>query len=308
MPIHFRDPRVLLSIILVAASAGCISPAVHKQVPAFANAVTLATENTKSAFDVVEQEFETAQTARIVVDYDQKGFKADMVRPFLRPDDLQVRLDLLNALQEYASKLSDVSSDKQLDQFDEKTRAFGSSLQDLSKTDAFSRFAKNDPNIAASAVNALGHWFIEDKRQKQLPKIIGEMQEPVKKTAELLQADIGKAPDQEGHGGSGLRDELWDAYSNAILQQDTFIKKYGQQLGPLDKAEAVRTLPRLVRQRELADKTLQQTQSTLAKLVDAHTALLKAVQSKGDIQAELSVLISEGQRIKAFYDSLQKKD
>jgi hypothetical protein len=308
MPTHVRDPRPLLPLILVVASIGCISPAVHKQVPAFANAVTLATENTKSAFDVVEEEYETAQTARIVVDYDKKGFNPDMVRPFLLPEDLQVRLALLNALQEYASKLSEVSSDKQLNEFDDKTRAFGKSLEDLSKTEAFSRFTKNDANIAGAAVNALGRWFIESKRQKQLPKIIAEMQDPVKKTAELLEADIGKAPDQAGHGGSGLRDQLWNTYDNAILQQDAFIKKYEDHMDPLTRAGAIRELPRLVRQRNLADKTLEQTQSTLAKLVDAHSALLKAVVSKGDIQSELSALISEGQRIKSFYDSLQKKD
>src|SRR6266849_6844211 len=194
MHIRSRTRYFPLTWILsfVAFAVGCISPAVHKNVPAFANAVTLATENTKSAFDAVEQQYEDVQAERIVVNYDKQSFNPKMVRQFLEPEDLQVRLALLDALQQYASTLSDVSGDKQLDQFDDKTRAFGSSLQALTSTAAFQKLVSSsavDVNIATTAVNALGRWFIERKRQQRLPQLIGEMQEPVRKTAELLQAE-----------------------------------------------------------------------------------------------------------------------
>jgi hypothetical protein len=52
---------------------------------------------------------------------------------------------------------------------------------------------------------------------------------------------------------------------------------------------------------------LKETQATLSKLIDAHAALLRAVKSKDDIQAECSALILEGQRVKSFYNMLQKK-
>ena len=131
MHIHSRTRYFPLTWILsfVAFAVGCISPAVHKNVPAFANAVTLATENTKSAFDAVEQQYENVEAERVVVNYDKQGFNPNMVKRFLGPEDLELRLALLDALQRYASTLSDVSGDKQLDQFDDKTRALGSSLQ-----------------------------------------------------------------------------------------------------------------------------------------------------------------------------------
>lgn len=298
----------LLPLMLLAI--GCLSPAVHKNVPAFANAVTLATENTKSAFDAVEQQYEDVQAQRIVVNYDKQGFNPRMVQLFLEPKDLEVRLALLDALQQYASTLSDVSGDKQLDQFDDKTRAFGSSLQALTGTAAFQKLASSsamDVNIATTAVNAMGRWFIERKRQQRLPQLIGEMQEPVRRTAELLQADIGSVPDERGNGGRGLRDQLWNEYTQAMVQQVAFIDENKDRLDPASKADAIKRLPQLVRQRSLADQTLKQTQQTLSKLVDAHTALLQAVNSKTDVEAEFSALISEGQRIKSFYDSLQKK-
>ena len=310
MHIHFRNFLLSWALSLLVLAAGCISPALHKNVPDFANAVTLATENTKSAFDAVEQQYENVEAERILVNYDKQGFNPNMVKQFLGREDLELRLALLDALQRYASTLSDVSGDKQLDQFDDKTRALGSSLQALTGTAAFRKMVTSsavEANIATAAVNALGRWFIERKRQQKLPQLIGEMQEPVRKTAELLRADIGSAPDEHGHGGHGLRDQLWTEYTEAMMQQAAFIDENKARMDPSSKAEAIKNLPQLVRQRSLADQALKQTQATLSRLVDAHSALLRAVNSQTDVKAEFSALISEGQRIKSFYDSLQKK-
>jgi len=284
---------------------------VHKNVPAFANAVTLATENTKSAFDAVEQTYENVQAGRIVINYDTQGFHPKMVNRFLNPEDLQVRLTLLDALQRYASTLADVSGDENLDLFDDKTRALGSSLQSLTAKPAFGKLISSparDANVAATAVNALGRWFIERKRQKHLPQLIDEMQGPVKRIAEILEADIGSAPDERGQGGNGLRDQLWNEYTQALLQQVAFIDHNKDHLDPASKAAEISKLPALVRQRSLADQTLKQTQATLSELVDAHAALLRATKAKTDVSTEFSVLLSEAQRIKSFYNSLQKKD
>src|SRR2546425_3012101 len=114
MHIHFRNFLLSWALSLLVLAAGCISPALQKNVPDFANAMTLATENTKSAFDAVEQQYENVEAERIVVNYDKQGFNPNMVKRFLDPEDLELRLALLDALQRYASTLSDVSGDKQL--------------------------------------------------------------------------------------------------------------------------------------------------------------------------------------------------
>jgi hypothetical protein len=88
-----RSPEFAV-VGLLAATNSCISTAVHKNVPAFADAVSLATENSKFAFNAVETEAD-----RIVVNYDTKGFRPDMVKRFLEPEDLNIRLTLLDALQ-----------------------------------------------------------------------------------------------------------------------------------------------------------------------------------------------------------------
>jgi len=111
-------------------------------VPQFADAVTLATENSKGAFQVVDQKYVEIEADTLVVDYEKTGFDPRRIRHLLTADELQVRVDLLNALQQYAKTLSQVSSDSKLQEFDDQTKAFGKNLQDLTGTAAFGRLVQ----------------------------------------------------------------------------------------------------------------------------------------------------------------------
>src|SRR5439155_26278876 len=119
----------------------------------------------------------------LVVDYEKTGFDPRRIKHLLTADEIQVRVDLLNALQQYAKTLSQVSSDSKLQEFDDQTKV--------------------------------------DERAK-------------------------------------------------------------------------------------GDDALRQTSESMGKLVQAHNELLRAVQTKAGLHADISALISEGQRIKTFYESLQK--
>ncbi len=300
---------VAIVLFLCGAHLACVAPAVHTSVPQFANAVTLATENSKGAFQVVDQKYMEVEADALVVDYERTGFDPRKVKHLLTSDELQVRIDLLNALQQYAKTLSQVSSDSKLQEFDDQTKALGKNLQDLASTDVFKKLVQTSGtqvNIATTAIDALGRWFIERKRQKELPNLIEAMQDPVKRTAELLEADIGNRPDDQGNGGSGLRAQLWNEYMHAMLQQSAFIDHNKDKLDPLAKAQEIRKLPQMVDERAKADDALRQTADSMAKLVQAHNELLHAVQTKADLHADISALISEGERIKTFYESLQK--
>src|SRR6266498_2371301 len=221
---------VAIVLLLCGAHLACVAPAVHTSVPQFANAVTLATENSKGAFQVVDQKYMEVEADALVVDYERTGFDPRKVKHLLTSDELQVRIDLLNALQQYAKTLSQVSSDSKLQEFDDQTKALGKNLQDLASTDAFKKLVQTSGtqvNIATTAIDALGRWFIERKRQKELPNLIEAMQDPVKRTAELLEADIGNRPDDQGNGGSGLRGQLWNEYMHAMLQQSAIYAQEG---------------------------------------------------------------------------------
>ncbi len=304
-----RATSLFALCVLITTLGGCISPTVHKSVPQFAAAVTLTTENSKEAFQVVDLKYVDVEALRLVVNYDKSGFDPSKIHHLLSPDDLQVRLDLLDALQQYASTLADVSGDSKLQEFDGQTKAFGTSLQKLTSDPSFQKLVsstKTDLNIATTAVDALGRWFIERKRQKELPSLIGQMQGPVKATSDLLRADIGNRPGEDGKGGNGLRAQLWNEYMQGMVQQSAFIDQNRDRLDPSAKSMEIRKLYQLVDERNRADDALRQTAESMSKLVTAHQEVLRAVQGKTDLHADISALISEGQRIKTFYESLSK--
>jgi transketolase len=97
-----------------------------------------------------------------------------------------------------------------------------------------------------------------------------------------------------------------DEYMQAMIQQSAFIDHNKGQLDPLAKAKEIRKLPQLVDERDKADDALRQTAESMAKLVQAHAEVMRAVKTKVDLHADISALVSEGQGIKTFYESLQK--
>ena len=68
----------------------------------------------------------------------------------------------------------------------------------------------------------------------------------------------------------------------------------------------IQRLPALTQQQQNADQTLKQVQITLKQLAAAHTELVKAVQSKKDLTADLGGLMAEAQRLNGYYQSLAK--
>jgi hypothetical protein len=99
---------------------------------------------------------------------------------------------------------------------------------------------------------------------------------------------------------------MWNQYTEGMIQQPAFIDHNKDRMDPEVKAQEIRKLLQLVAERARADDALKQTAQSMSQLVDAHAEILRAVQGKTDLHADISALIAEGQRIKAFYESLQK--
>lgn len=298
-------PVAVLTLTLM--HVGCAMRAAHDQTSAFAQAVSVTTSNVEAAFDAVEHEYANVQADRLVVNYDKTGFNPADVKDFLSPEDLQIRMKLLKGISEYATSLAEISSDKKLTEFDDATKQFGTSLQTLSSSAAGKLLPKAsdaDRNVATTAIDALGRWFIERKRQKELPKLVTQMQGPIKKICELLSVDIGNAPDSSGSGGSGLRDQLWREYSQRMMDESAFID-HSKGMDAMTRAAEIRKLPALVRQQRLADATLAETQAGLKKIAITHTQLVKALADRASFTSQASELASESRRIREFYTSLQ---
>jgi hypothetical protein len=261
--------------------------------------VTLTTQNTQSAFRAVQQKYVEADAFALVVDYEKKGFHPEDVKDWLKPEDLAVRMKLLDALEKYATQLADISGDTPPLAVDAAAKELGVSLTTLAQTEPLRRMAKNAPMEAVNtAFDALAHFLIEEKRNKDLPRLVAEMQKPVDTVADLLVKDLGTRE------SGGLRDELWKTYDRMLITQNTYIHQHRAQFTPGDLASQIERLPALVREQREADQTLEQTQRALRQLVTTHAELEKAVREKRDLHSEVYALVREGERIKDFYTSL----
>jgi hypothetical protein len=297
-------------------STSCVSNLAAKRISEFADATTISTTNTATAFELVENSYVQTQVYRLVIEYDKPDAKIDLGslgKPFLPPEALQPRLEVLRGIKLYAQKLSEIMGDTQLNQFDEQTKEFGQALMDLNKNEVLKKALEanvdeKDLKILATGVNALGSWFIEYKRQKGVQEVIQEMQTPIQDISAAFIKDIGDIPDKQSKGGKGLRGQQWNEYDEIIRDQDLFIRKNINKFDPTIKREEVSKLLQLVREKRIADETLKATQQSLIQLVKAHNNLLQALdESNYDIDVLISQLTSEGKRIKTFYESLTTK-
>ncbi len=300
---------------LLLTLAACTSPEAGKRIDAFSQAVALTSANTKSAFDAVESNYREAQVARIVANYDDQGFNPELIKPFLSTADLEARLLVLNGLQEYALRLSEIMGDQQMNALDVETDRLGRAMQavneDFVKDRFFPKAGRHDREVNGftTAINALGHWLIDARRQRGVKQTIARMQEPVSNICQLLVLDIGPAPGAEGVPPAGLRVQLSNQYKLILMEQDAFIRKNKGALDPIARRNEIRALAALVTEQQKADATLQAMQQAVQQLNETHAQLARAFSKK---PAHLDVLtrqlVADGKRISAFYRSLENND
>jgi len=197
--------------------------------------------------------------------------------------------------------------------------AVGESLKGLTATPLFAQMGaakalpSESPSIAATAVNALGNWLIALKLKKDLGPEIVKMDPNIQSICSLLSADIGGVDTnaQNPIQGTGIRQVVWITYNRRIQAENQYIlhnqctdKRTTDCLGGSDRLAEIEKLPALVHQQQSADNTLKQVQATVKQLAAAHTELVKAVQSKQDLPADLDDLVAEAERLNTYYQSL----
>jgi hypothetical protein len=308
-----RKLGVALLAVALIGLLGCVTPDAGKRIAAFSNATTLTTQNVTSAFDMVERNYYQMQVAKIVNKYDAEGFNPNSIQRFLEPEELDARITVLKGLQQYSEKLSVIMGNSQLSEFDKQTKNLGDYLTAMNssfvKQKILNKAPATDSEIQTftTAVNALGHWFVEYKRQTSVKEIVNTMHPHVERICELLKKDIGFSPFDGTPDARGLRGQLWNQYKEAMTAQDQFII-HSKALDPITKREEIRKLAQLVPDQMQADIVLKSMQSALGTLTKTHSKLKDAF-AKNAIELEnlISQLFAEGQRIKDFYQGLSKQ-
>lgn len=317
MPIRVSRGYLVLPLLASVLLTGCVKQ-IRTTVPAFAQAVELTSTNVQGAFESVNSTYGDAQSLSFAVTYNGKVDPSTISSGWLTAEDMNVRLQILQGLKQYASELSSLTGSNDSDSLNAASTAVGNSLTSLSKSAQFQKMTSQLPSSfaseAATAVNALGNWLIELKLAKNLPPLIEKMDPNIQSICKLLIADIGSVNTDPAKPpeGSGLRLVLWDQYNSIILSQNQYImhnqcdgaKAPVNCFSPNVRFAEIQKLPALVKQRNVADLTLRQVAVTVKQLATAHTELVKAAQTKQNLTADLGDLLVEAQRLDKYYNSL----
>jgi hypothetical protein len=292
-----------LSLLLFG---GCSISPLTQRTTAFSTAAIAAALNVQNAYQLIEQSYRDAQTARLVNNFDTKGFNRSDIQSFMPSQAMQARMQLVSGLQQYATLLAEVSGDEPVTALDQQSEALGKSLQELSNDAGLAPITKNantDTGIASAAVDALGRMLIEHKTAKELPEILTRMQKPVDEICQLLEDDIG-SPE-----GSGLRNQLKVNYDALIAEQRTYIYANEAKMTPDEKRTEIEKLPQLAKAEREGDATLAQTQAALKALAATNDALVATKNSKQSpaFRVLLTDLVAEGQQIGSVYNASESK-
>ncbi len=302
-PRQQRTPRLHLPALAVFALAlsSCSHSPLVLRTSAFATAATDTANNTEDAYELVEASFRDAQTASMIAHFDTSGFDPSQIQPFLPEADRKVRSDVINGLRTYAELLASVSGDQPSKDIDASAKTVATSLQSISSDNLVkAHFTAADANLAATAIDALGHELLERKRRSELPAVLRQMQQPIETICTLLAADIG----DPAH--SGLRNELHNNYLDLLRDQKNFIADNAAKLSPSEKRNELRVLPKLADAEADADHALASTEKTLLELARTHTALAATAAQKDApaLRLQLQQLDAQARQLTGFYSSL----
>ncbi len=308
--------HVIIGILAIMFS-GCTvpQPIPQPRLQEFSEAVSMTAENNMSAYTEIEKVHREVDVLKITADFDNKGFKPESIKPFFDMQALKVRRQVLDGLCIYAEKLSELAGEKQLEDFDEETRKLGASLQELNAGLMKSSFFRNSPvessqiQIFTTAVNAIGRWLIEYRRDRAIRESIVGMDGNVHEICKLFVEDLGSPANGLYKNPGGLRAQQWNQYDELMILQDKFIGDNRNKLDPAVKKQEIEKLASYPARQKESDAALADIQSSFRKIREIHDALVKASgDGVRDYEAMVKKLISEGKRINKFYKGLGKDD
>ena len=300
--------RNFSGLFVIALCLGsCASQIPAEQINNFSLGATSVANQTRNSYQVVQDEYLKAQTYRIIADYDRQGFQPALLKPFLPAEALQVRIDVLQGLSAYAQGLASMASDSQIKQFDAETQKLGQQLISLDKEKPIKGTGISDDEMAAfaTAVDAMGRMFIEYKRKEALKQVIKSHDDDVQKICHLFSREIGGSSPADGVPPRGLRNQLWNEYTQVLTNYDWFVGKNKARLSPTEEFAAISQLASMLEQQATADALLAATSGALDQLAKTHSNLSEAFETQnGGLNAMIAQLRADAKNIEDFYSGL----
>ena len=112
---------------------------VRSTVPAFAQATELTSTNVRSALETVQADYSDVNAFVYAVNYDGNWDPSKIPTTWLTPEAMNVRLQVLDGLKQYASELSSLTGSNDDDQLNKASTSVGQSLKGLTTMPVFQR-------------------------------------------------------------------------------------------------------------------------------------------------------------------------
>lgn len=341
---NYRFMITAIVLFSVFVSSACISETTVKKVTAFADGMDSVLEETTKAFELVEEKHLDRKTAILVNEYvkNQVAIRDFKVEPFFKKEIWESRMNVINGLKTYAATLKEVIGNEKLTEFDDSTKALGQKLVGINEQLVKENILNSKPvsdselRIFTTAVNAIGRWFIDFKREKVTKQVIHQMNGAVNDVATLLAQDLGDKPYLDDKTSlnpraKGLREKLWRNHTDIFNERNFFLSMCNdiarqepalndsQRTRALRKQcrnlyfsgnemrEEVKTLAEISSQRIKTDDMLAEVQKALLAIPGAHRNLEKAFDDKDvTLPMMISRLFEHAKHIKKFHDDLKE--
>jgi hypothetical protein len=333
-------PRICAFALLAFApflATGCHS-SLAKNSAALATATAPVVDQAAAAYVSANAIHNIRQDYDALVAFDAPppapAYNPRSIKPLLTDKDIEVRLTVLAAFQEYVKSLVAITSGTDSPELREAAKTAGENLASLgntvipsiqaalniapavasttqttvttttgntttsttsTSTTAAPAISSGVQNGITTAIDALGQFLINRRIEKGLPRIIAEMDPHVKTLCALLVSDVAILTDQEN------RDY------NVIINQQTQFVMATKNLDPGQRRDLIMKLPGIVRQQQLSSEALQHLSASIQRLEVAHDALAADAAGKTpeSLKQKMGDLEAAGSGLGNFYTSLK---
>ena len=283
---------------------GCASYDISKPVMSFNDATAEAVTTTRQAFDSTDEIYIRRQIAETIAQYPSDhtvlaNLTFTNLSPFLSPEHLQARLDILDGLQKYSESLSALAGSGQLDEFDNQTKMLANKLEtfngDIGTIAGGTNVTGAQIDALTTGVRELGRWLIIREQREAVQQTVTQMQTNVANIAAFLEADLHDLAQQNQNDYHQIVNALKLPVKEGVFTDQIALENRLQLI-----AETILEGKKAI----AAANSLSEVEAKLAK---AHKLLVDAVVQPNANFADLVKQISaECQNAKTFYDSLNK--
>ncbi len=300
--IFIKKLKMIFIVCLAVMVVGCVSRTSKQMTANFggsAKAISLQTATTLKKVRISDSDYLVSS------ELNNKG--AALQLPAISPEDITLRLTLLNEIFKYSEALSIMSSNTEPNKIDKASRQLYSSIGALNQTleqttkRATPLLTDNDLKLIATTVNITGRWFFERARLKAIKTTVIKADPVISKAIELLTTEIKK----DGPWSKSLQLSSTSEAKNLFRAAQT-IKNVPEKRKLLAEAQ------QLYDQASFENSTFAQLNASLEALKSSHFALAKALKKDSDKNtlkalSNLAKLESGIIRIHAFQASLTQK-